>query len=192
MFVDRNTPVEGEIIYREQKTKPLGVGDSLKSLIHLVLMVFSGSINLSWRKTLICTEVVIKPGVDIMVKGLLKQNNNKLYIRPDFLSVNTDSTLIRARRSLSVSLKFTLFFGILWASANLYKQAKAGLIKIFSKEKEAEIAESNECIICLTHRRNIIINPCKHIAICNKCSDIAKCPICRIDIQRLDLIGFLE
>ena len=193
MFVDGFTPVEGEIIYREENTKRIGRGDALKSIIHLILMFFSSSISLSWRKTILGTEQVIKPGVDIMIRGLLQEFNSKLYMRPSFLSINTNALLLRAKNSLSVSLKLMLGFGILWAAANLYKQARTGLLKIFSKKKkEAEIAETNECIICLTNRRDIIINPCKHMAICSNCSDLKKCPICRKDIEGLDLIVYLR
>lgn len=40
------------------------------------------------------------------------------------------------------------------------------------------------CIICMDNIRDIIINPCYHSIVCNKCvSELKCCPICRTDIK---------
>ncbi|KAJ5071639.1 hypothetical protein M0811_10048 [Anaeramoeba ignava] len=38
----------------------------------------------------------------------------------------------------------------------------------------------SECVICLENRRNVVLIPCRHMCVCQKClHHIDKCPICR-------------
>jgi Zinc finger, C3HC4 type (RING finger) len=44
--------------------------------------------------------------------------------------------------------------------------------------------EKDQCIICLTNRKNVVSNPCGHIVICLECLEqqsptITNCPVCR-------------
>jgi len=45
-----------------------------------------------------------------------------------------------------------------------------------------EDREARECVVCLTHAKNVLLRPCMHMAICQQCFDSTKpkeCPICR-------------
>jgi hypothetical protein len=40
------------------------------------------------------------------------------------------------------------------------------------------------CVICMEHRRNIILMPCNHICICSYCGiNIPECPVCRTPVN---------
>lgn len=53
-----------------------------------------------------------------------------------------------------------------------------------------EQIENNECVICMTNRKNCAFYPCGHQCLCKECSDRFKkearhqvCPICRNRVQ---------
>jgi len=51
------------------------------------------------------------------------------------------------------------------------------LRKLVREDKEAR-----ECVICLDNAKNVLLQPCMHMAMCNQCFDTKKpteCPICR-------------
>ncbi|KAJ5080230.1 hypothetical protein M0811_03714 [Anaeramoeba ignava] len=40
--------------------------------------------------------------------------------------------------------------------------------------------DSNECVVCMERKRNVILLPCRHMFICNLClKNIDRCPVCR-------------
>ena len=54
-----------------------------------------------------------------------------------------------------------------------------------------------ECIICLSERRTILLQPCKHLVLCEGCSkeftlhlfmNTSKCPLCREKIHSLEKV----
>jgi len=59
------------------------------------------------------------------------------------------------------------------------------------KKKDLQIKEEEElncCVVCMTVRRNTILMPCMHLALCSKCCDKIKnqnkqCPTCRTPIN---------
>jgi hypothetical protein len=58
----------------------------------------------------------------------------------------------------------------------------ASQIKVF------EDASTDECAICMTENKSVIVNPCGHYYMCNTCChSVDKCPICRGPIS-----GFLK
>lgn len=191
--MDGNTVVEGEVIYKAKKNDKVEGKDLLKSIIHLTLLWFSRTISRSFRQTRTCAEEVIRPGAEIVAKGILQQKHSSLYIRPDIIMQNKSISLLKASKSLKISVKLLIFFSVIWAGTSIYRKARNGSYKIFSKHAaKEEPSEFNECIICLTNSRNIIINPCKHMAICNNCTNVDKCPICRVHIDSFDQITFLR
>lgn len=48
-----------------------------------------------------------------------------------------------------------------------------------------ENKEQNECVVCMTDRKDTCVIPCRHLCLCTKCAHTmrnqrqAKCPICR-------------
>ena len=61
---------------------------------------------------------------------------------------------------------------------------------VVKKTEDSLTISSTECCICLTGPRTILLLPCKHMCLCDKCGSddspqiISKCPICRNDIQQ--------
>lgn len=51
--------------------------------------------------------------------------------------------------------------------------------------------ESNECVVCMTDRKNTAVLPCRHMCLCGACANIvrsqptSKCPICRCPVDCL-------
>ena len=52
-------------------------------------------------------------------------------------------------------------------------------------EYRADEAEDRQlCIVCTTEERQIVIAPCQHCVLCERCAEqVQTCPICRADIQ---------
>lgn len=49
--------------------------------------------------------------------------------------------------------------------------------------------EEKLCVVCLTNNKCVILMPCRHLCMCNDCSEIIErtsqsCPICRTDFDR--------
>ena len=41
-------------------------------------------------------------------------------------------------------------------------------------------AEARDCIVCLSERKDIVLLPCRHVAVCHACHrNVTKCPVCR-------------
>ena len=59
-------------------------------------------------------------------------------------------------------------------------------IKSENEHKQALINNNNNylCNICYDNTKNIILNPCFHFNLCDKClTKIDKCPVCRTPIE---------
>jgi hypothetical protein len=44
----------------------------------------------------------------------------------------------------------------------------------------------NQCCICLTHLKNVVLMPCKHLCVCVNCShhpSLTSCPLCKTVIE---------
>ena len=53
------------------------------------------------------------------------------------------------------------------------------------KPKKQEPIESLECCVCLSDTKNILLQPCNHLCVCESCKPNVgdECPICRTIIQ---------
>ena len=58
-------------------------------------MVIPKSVYIPWRTVKESNETIIRSGSEIMVKGVLMQKNDKLYINPSLLTVNKDSQILK-------------------------------------------------------------------------------------------------
>jgi hypothetical protein len=48
----------------------------------------------------------------------------------------------------------------------------------------AAAADANACVICLERPKNVLLQPCRHLCVCQACSPtIAECPLCRTNID---------
>ena len=65
------------------------------------------------------------------------------------------------------------------------------MLKVKAQNEDLKLEVENEkdeklCIICVDNNRNILLQPCNHFCMCNKCmlyKKWAKCPLCRQHIQ---------
>jgi len=76
------------------------------------------------------------------------------------------------------------------------EQKEALLLEQREKEQkktllvETDIANTNECCVCLEKTRNTVLVPCHHMCLCESCAeDIMKnlkasCPLCRAEVQK--------
>jgi hypothetical protein len=52
--------------------------------------------------------------------------------------------------------------------------------------EEKKEDESDDCVVCMTTKKNYIILPCMHMCLCSECVEptraSTKCPMCRADI----------
>jgi len=57
------------------------------------------------------------------------------------------------------------------------------IMQAIKKQKEDE-DDANNCVICLSCKKNVLLLPCKHLCICTSCSPKATdCPLCRTKIE---------
>jgi len=68
------------------------------------------------------------------------------------------------------------------------------LLEVFGSEPAADGSSRQDCIVCQSEPRDTAVLPCRHMCLCNKCSDYIrtrtqytsyKCPICREKIGRM-------
>ncbi|KAJ1425161.1 hypothetical protein B484DRAFT_315253, partial [Ochromonadaceae sp. CCMP2298] len=46
-----------------------------------------------------------------------------------------------------------------------------------------------DCVVCLTERREVLLLPCRHLCVCDSCLVyIDKCPVCRSTFEEYVLI----
>jgi hypothetical protein len=150
---------------------------------------------LSYKTRLVKRERAIFDGSRVVVNGVLMKNNDGLHIVSSSVAAGEDFDLITSVNRLKLSLRFLASAALILVLLKVYCMCRTGQLKIFSKRyvKNENIAsEAGECIICLDHKRNIIIQPCNHIAICNFCAEISKCPICRTEIENLVKIEYTK
>jgi hypothetical protein len=96
------------------------------------------------------------------------------------LSSQSPEELNRFYKSVSISQHCILDDqGNLWNVNEIFGlQTKTG--ENSGSQRRQSVDTSEECSICLTELRNIVILPCRHFSVCNQCLEkIDKCPVCR-------------
>jgi hypothetical protein len=58
------------------------------------------------------------------------------------------------------------------------------------KERLSQEVDSSKCVICFERKRDTVIMPCSHFAVCRDCGSQLKnrCPICRESISSVKLV----
>mmetsp|Transcript_11801 Transcript_11801/g.20190 ORF Transcript_11801/g.20190 Transcript_11801/m.20190 type:complete len:345 (+) Transcript_11801:24-1058(+) len=64
------------------------------------------------------------------------------------------------------------------------------LYELFGLNSVNEEGEPEECVICMTEERTTVLLPCRHVCLCEECSELfrtrtEKCPICRSRVLNL-------
>jgi len=83
----------------------------------------------------------------------------------------------------------------------LYNKTIFELIDMYGKENASGSAQADEtqreCVICFTVVKDTVVLPCRHLCLCQGCSQIVRmqnntCPICRSRIESFMHIKFRE
>ena len=149
-------------------------------------------------------EDAILEGTTLTAVGRVKLENGSLLVSPPaethtyFLSKLSLDSLVRERKSSFRILKYVMVFfsvtGGLFLLYWLYKKwrRRGQQAVVFGEMADEDFANAEEganeqnCVICLTRRRNVVILDCGHICVCRVCAvQVDVCPICRSLIARL-------
>lgn len=80
----------------------------------------------------------------------------------------------------------------LWKQYEIQFPHQALLIKrdVLSPQMLDDDDDERACVICLDNKRNILIVPCHHLCLCNRCSHTIKeeCPLCRGPVNKKILV----
>eukprot|EP01116_Phalansterium_solitarium_P012014 TRINITY_DN27949_c0_g1_i1.p2 TRINITY_DN27949_c0_g1~~TRINITY_DN27949_c0_g1_i1.p2 ORF type:complete len:174 (+),score=23.71 TRINITY_DN27949_c0_g1_i1:159-680(+) len=55
----------------------------------------------------------------------------------------------------------------------------------------APAPEGRTCVVCMAREYNVVINPCRHVCLCNECAPKlwgSRCPMCQQPIRGLDAL----
>jgi hypothetical protein len=102
--------------------------------------------------------------------------------RKNCFSMNGLSALTLAYKLFTTTVLFEkpLIILIKLLNGTYDKEYKNELKMITVTEKQA----LNKCVICMDLAEQIMLMPCNHVCICEKCNNnITKCPICKTDVK---------
>ena len=59
------------------------------------------------------------------------------------------------------------------------------IVQLSNEVKNTSCVEDDSCCICLDGKKSVVLLPCKHLCLCEKCntSSLKNCPICRNVIE---------
>jgi hypothetical protein len=120
-------------------------------------------------------EDLFKPGMNQEFKKSFTFSNENLLIYLKNLDYFEDKNEI---------ISLLCFLGK--ENQNFFVQTKEGFFQLqeIYGSNENEVDFSEECVVCLTNDREIILLPCRHNCSCHTCFlHLDKCPICRSVIK---------
>jgi len=98
---------------------------------------------------------------------------------------------------------FQAQFQVQWSFLVFFQEAEVWKVRVAQQKQQigerllealevfGAAEERKDCVICMTQNRSIVVLPCRHLCLCELCSqDFAqqsskKCPICRCDVEGL-------
>ncbi|KAK6189897.1 hypothetical protein SNE40_001867 [Patella caerulea] len=152
-------------------------------------------------------EEMLVVGTGILGVGEVFLENGKVKIGPGagtkyILTKLTKKEVIKKLKSQSSVFKYLMIFtGLIGGGCLIYLLVKFSR-KYFEERRNREMFESarlgrvnnesggqteNECVICLTNPKEVVILNCGHVALCAQCAEILPnptCPVCRGHITR--------
>lgn len=70
-------------------------------------------------------------------------------------------------------------------------EATFSLLTLEGNSEKSE-AEGMQCAMCLEHKKNVLLKPCRHICLCVECAralhEKPQCPVCRGAITGAELV----
>ncbi|XP_071110963.1 mitochondrial ubiquitin ligase activator of nfkb 1-like isoform X1 [Haliotis cracherodii] len=158
------------------------------------------------------TEKMLLVGTSLRGIGELCLEDGKAMIGPPsdgsrfILTKLSKASVVRKFESQAYVYKFlTVLFGavssgvlffILWKFYRKWKdirqqQAAFALIRATNDHSlpDSDGSDSNQqCVVCLSSRRSVIIMDCRHVCVCSNCAERLpspkKCPVCRRYVQQ--------
>ena len=160
------------------------------------------------------TEKMLGVGVQILGIGKISLNSKNLILEPPtdghryILTTMRKSEVIRSLRSQARTLRvFVWIFslvgtGILayWAYRHISKHIREARTRQTFEEIRQQLRSgngghenggsddgANQCTVCLTNRRNVLIMNCRHVCVCDECAEALPnpklCPVCRSHVD---------
>eukprot|EP00397_Hematodinium_sp_SG-2012_P037206 GEMP01040291.1.p1 GENE.GEMP01040291.1~~GEMP01040291.1.p1 ORF type:complete len:314 (+),score=68.76 GEMP01040291.1:55-942(+) len=104
-----------------------------------------------------------------------QQQSNQAMAAPRHIAMEIDS--LRDQLDAACQIRDTLFQENIALQAKLDEQSK----------KCCEEASVGTCVVCCDNLADVVILPCKHLCVCNDCSELGHkcCPICRGTLEDL-------
>lgn len=178
--------------YHQQGFLPLSFKQALQSLISsflfLITKVFCFRIEVSQK----IIEDVIPSDSFICTIGELKNVGDRLKVIPDYISYSKGFIMKHKEYKLGLlwvvqSLFGALFFYTWWERNKRKKRQEE--IEARNQQLRIIMPAGFECIICFHNPRNAIIEPCKHMCVCEGCSrNLDICPVCRTAIRECTVV----
>ncbi|CAG9329890.1 unnamed protein product [Blepharisma stoltei] len=180
--------------YAEQSALPVSWTGLIRSIFSSVLFFITKLFLINVEVSQSIIEEVIPKDSNICVIGEIKQIGEKLKIIPDYIAYSKEIILQEKKELLYFLYGLHALLGgyMIWY---LNRQAQRRRIRREENEMNREVIirmpAGFECCICLENPRNIITDPCKHLSICQLCSEnLEDCPICRTPITAKTRIFF--
>ena len=156
------------------------------------------------------TPTVYISGDHNMKKNFFPNELNGKQIRINFSSIQIYKNNIEMefnfvqplRVSYKISSSFTLT-GVWYSSENRvnFNELQYEIFRIIAEEfinlnsnpnknaqatpnpAQKEITDNNMCVVCMTNKKNVYLDTCGHVCMCEGCSvNTASCPLCRAAI----------
>lgn len=84
--------------------------------------------------------------------------------------------------------------GIIFTPAEMFGLSTHAMDGLYGKKLQSEDGDDDgddaeECLICLTDQKEILLLPCKHFCVCSECFvHLDKCPVCRAGFDKYVLV----
>ena len=134
----------------------------------------------------------IKNNYNCIVRGTLFKGKKGLGILSDTISSHVDLAKFEVDRKFNIAKKVFFASVTIFMMAWIFKKCYNGNLNVFNNtlRNEREPIHQDICLICFDNRCEVIFYPCMHFVTCQKCVFNNYCIICRIPIQRKELIEY--
>ena len=127
-------------------------------------------------------------------KALIEQHVGQLTTELSSANIKLEDLRLNSKRLVVFSgvCAFAVWLYVRKLDEELKEyQAEEGVIDDSDHDHDdgevIDVPDCLECIVCMEHQKEIMLDPCGHVAICRQCAETmrlptgrVKCPVCRI------------
>jgi Zinc finger, C3HC4 type (RING finger) len=184
---NQNTVIKSDKIYKEHKFLPLQLSTSFQTFFTILISAIFSVSDVRVEVSQKISTNVVKNSAKVFICGLVICNKD-ISILPKFIGTSKQSYIKRSFNSINVSLGFLMFFSFVAAISYSSIPAK----KTIQPGEDINIPQGAECVICISHKKNLIFWPCAHMCVCEYCFEESKsCPICKQKIEYYYKINYI-